>query len=576
MKKFLSVLLSVVLLMMTAGVTVFSQSTIPATLTFTPGVYTGHAQGVWNTVRVQVTVSEHRIENIDILEQEETVRIMDEIERCLLPRIRQEQSLAVDIVSGATYSSYAVLMAVEDALKDSGVDMSALKVPVETAPANIPDEEVDVVIVGAGIAGLSTAASLGRDSDLRVVVLDKLSFTGGSATYSGGAIWARGTQWHERYDLDWEPDKLVEHMHSVSGDAQLNDALIYRIGDVADDYFDYIIQEGGPWDYGNVMKQTPLGTFPTHWEFTIAIGSQIHNMARLSDAGNEVAMFFDELAQRNDAEIRLDSKATSLIVEDGTVQGVNVETKDGSYTIHAKKVVLATGGFGKNEEYMKAYNAEQYGNVAYCNPGATGDGITMTLDLGTHMVNQGISGSAGVPDAAIGYKRMGGLGGVANLQINTEGQSYAPSQEVRYQPGQIGYSIYGDDSQYWTYLQDCLRKGFAIKADTPEELAEQIQGIDKEAFASTIYAYEAENGAFVAPYYAVTSKYTFYATIGGLACNENFELLGAGDQPIPNLYGVGELTFGNIFSDTYPGIGTAIALCTYGGKIVSDEILETM
>jgi hypothetical protein len=208
----------------------------------------------------------------------------------------------------------------------------------------------------------------------------------------------------------------------------------------------------------------------------------------------------------------------------------------------------------------------------------------MTKSLGTYMVNTGISGSVGINHSSYGYLRVGLVGSLSPLRINKEGQAIPLSADIRTQTGKLAYSVYGSQSQFYTYLEDAVQKKLAFKADTVEQLADAIGDIDRTAFIRTVKEYEAQNptrpdggtGSFDPPYYAVLARYTYYNTIAGLAVNDNFQMVNAVDQAIPNLYGVGELVFGNLFSNSYPHIGTSLAFATYGGKIVSDEILKEL
>ncbi|MDR1210881.1 MAG: FAD-dependent oxidoreductase [Spirochaetaceae bacterium] len=566
-------------------------------LSFIPGTYYGEADGLWDKINVEVTVNQNAIEEVFIMNHNETGRIMYAVNHELIPAIRRYQSTGLDAVSGATISSRAVLSAVENALQSSGVDINALRAGVRKQQPSRSDETRDVVVVGSGLAGLSTAISLGRDSRLDVLVLEKLAYTGGSATYSGGAIWAHGTEWNRKFGHDWSADDLVRHFHSTSGDARLNDNLIRRIADVSTDYFTYLVQSGAPWDVGN-MTGSPevLGHFETKVSFANVLGasdlvwkgrvngSTSIGTSRSVECGSSVAMFYERLALRNGAEIRTNSKVEELIIEGGAIKGVVVREGETTYRVFAKKVVLATGGFGYNAEYMETYNTQYAGNVPYCNPGAMGDGITMTKNLGTHIVNSGISGAVGINNPAYGYKRVGLLGSHSPLRINKNGQAIATNADIRTQPDKLAYSIYDSQSQYYTYLEDLVAKRLAFKADTPEQLADAVGNVDKAAFVRSIRNFEAQNPVlneggrvpFTPPYYAVLARYTYYNTIAGLEVNDNFQLLNGSNQPIPNLYGVGELVFGNLFSTNYPHIGTSLALTTYGGKIVSDEILKEL
>lgn len=88
---------------------------------YVPGTYINEAEGYYSTLKVSVTVSEYDIESIEVLSHEEPEILADVVFEKLPPRIKKKNSTDVDIVSGATYTSKALLEAVSVALDQARV-----------------------------------------------------------------------------------------------------------------------------------------------------------------------------------------------------------------------------------------------------------------------------------------------------------------------------------------------------------------------------------------------------------------------------------------------------------------------
>lgn len=161
-----------------------------------PGAYVESAIG-WNgPIEVKTTVSDNRIDSIEILKSDEVPYIADEPMKVIIQKVVSEQNLSVDVVTGASRSSEALLRAVGQAVQAAGGDLKFFThEPVSIDPAALPESEeaqADVVVVGGGASGLAAAAAA-LESGARVIVLEKAPHTGGSAALSAGIVTAAGT-----------------------------------------------------------------------------------------------------------------------------------------------------------------------------------------------------------------------------------------------------------------------------------------------------------------------------------------------------------------------------------------------
>ena len=197
-----------------------------ASAVFTPGTYEGTGTGYGGEIKVSVTVDETSITGIEVVEQTETESVGGAALPTLVDRVLSAQSANIDVVSGATYTSDGFLTAVREAITASGADPDALG---QGQTGNDEAKETvtmstDVVVVGAGGAGLAaalTAAQNGAD----VVVLEKMAMVGGASTMAGGGTNATGSQWQQSYGIEDSPEAyfmdIMENGHFFS-DARLN------------------------------------------------------------------------------------------------------------------------------------------------------------------------------------------------------------------------------------------------------------------------------------------------------------------------------------------------------------------
>jgi len=157
-----------------------------ATLAFTPGTYTGSASGYNGTVEVDVTFSEDKIESVEVVKSSETAHVGTPVYEILIPEIVECNSIGVDAVSGATFTSSALLNAVADAAQQAGGDVSLLRAnPGYEDKSEDVELTYDVVIVGAGGAGIAAGAQAAQDGNT-VLIIEENAEIGGNTLVSGG------------------------------------------------------------------------------------------------------------------------------------------------------------------------------------------------------------------------------------------------------------------------------------------------------------------------------------------------------------------------------------------------------
>lgn len=558
------------------------------TILFKAGTYKGEAEGMKGPISVEVTVDEEKIIEVKVIDHEDSERLFGFANDYVPQAIVEHQSVAVDTLSGATMSSIGILQATKNALEESGVNMDLLNVKVEKPELVLgEDEEYDVVIVGAGASGLSAAIELGKNDDLNVLVLEKMPFTGGSLALSGGLFWTGNGSKYVTED-SFTPESLLEWFEMRS-ETSSNGPLVKHIADIAGETFDYLIDNGAPWDVESATETYPNSGI---YRFETDRGSTLTKF-RDDAAGNQAAEFLRDFAIEGGAEIRVNSKVTSLVNDGNVINGVTVEDEEKKYTVNAKKVILATGGFGNNPELLKEFDPDSATKWPFLAAGSTGDGIEMTRELGVEIVGNGVMAyEALTPN--MGYKgEVGSLVWVPELFVNKDGKRFVDETgqstdialQIYLQPDDIGYGIDDSKSDRVEDYEKGVEEGLILKSDTLEGLAEEM-GVHKENFIETVKKYnetvekgtEDEFGSIhdqmkpptEGPFYAVPTRACIIGTMPGLLVSENCEVIGSEGEPIENLFAAGELIFGNIFNRVYPATGTAIAQAIYSGKIAGE------
>lgn len=590
MKKILSALLALALLL--------GACCAAAEGAMTPGTYSATVPSMKGDMTVHVTVSETAITGIE-LETVDTVQMVEAVEANLIPAILESQSIGVDSVTGATVSSAAVKSGVRSGLEQAGADVSKFTQAAAQEKTAGENETADVVVVGSGAAGLSTAIQLKKNGVENVILLEKLGYFGGTSGSSSGGAWVvGGTAFNEMSGYDYDADGLIAHLYAAgcAPEGAINEALVRKIASVSAQVFEDYVAEGVPWDLTQYTFGDSLNEMPVAWVKTF------YDTPWESGAGITMINALVESAQKHGVQLRLNAKVTGLTTdEQGAVTGVTVEGEETTYAIAAKKVVLATGGFQRNSELVAEIAPDYTGMIPFTGAGSTGDGIVMARELGAYVVGDSIGGARGL-DMKLGYQGpLGLLVWLVGPVVNQEGVRFA-SEAVHYSliPEQIcaqtGATVYGiTDSTNASLetLEQAVALGYVKKADTLEGLAEAMGLTDTAAFVSTIETYNADKAAgaddsvfgtpnasmvpvLEAPYYGVTIKAVSSFSLAGLAVDENCRIIREDGSAIENLYGAGELICGNLTPGYYPGSGTQVGAGLYEGKIIADDIAAAL
>ncbi len=542
-------------------------------------IYEGRAQGLRGWVRVHVATDGNSITAVDVVEtSEQPWQVCGKAISVVPGRILAGQSVNVDGVTGATFTSNAIMAAASQALEGAGVldkFQSAWSEPVEGAAEDV---EVDLLVVGAGAAGCVAALAAryenfdGVANDLSVMVVERNGFYGGSSMLSGGSI---GTVLPLNDNAN--VDKLFdEYMAAYEGgtfapNRDLTHEALLQMGanTLAMQALGYPIvtagMTGDPADFSSLTAEVRRYRY----------GRQYYSADHWPWQGVDLQTFFDERFDAAGIDVRLNTAAKSLIVEDGSCLGAVVEGPAGEYTVRAKKVILACGGIAQNVEMLEQYAPDYVGLKPYTNSGCRGDGIRMAVEsFGAKVSGDYATGMLG-PDIHVGFW--------SDLGAYFPGWSYntplVNQEGARFMRDCDGYDVYG------SFSAACLQSDSTIfslfdaenpavtafdgstmeqvapslfKADTLEELAEQA-GIDAAALVATVDTYnqtreaseedefgvpaDAKLPVATAPFYAVRLQPYAYATNVGIEVSKDLEVLDGNGEIVPNLYAAGEMVW---------------------------------
>lgn len=602
MKKLLMLLVIGVLFL--SGCTSQDQSTEKEALTSTQEGHNGD-------VVLEVKLDGDKIESIEVTSHRETEDLGDLALDETIRQIIDTQSVDVDVVAGATVSSMAVINGVKDVLIQAGILQTENEVSTDKEVQTL---DTQLIVIGAGPSGLAAAIEAAQ-AGINVIVFEKTGVTGGAAKFGMGPL-AIDTEYQEAIGEDLTVqeayDMFMEYTHyRVDGN------LVYEYFDMSSSTIDWLEDMG-------VKFQGAARYFEKSYASWLIVesddgtkgGGQAETMTRL----------MTEYAQSLGVEFYLNTPVTKIDVVNGEVQGVVAVNENENIEYHAtgEAVVVASGGFGNNEEMIKeelGYTwGEDYFGMKF--PGHEGDGIKMALDAGAQKGNMNIEmifniyandGPAITGDVMIMMRQPG-------LLVNANGERFFNEEQIQnttytgnalaIQPNNTGYMIL-DENIIHGYLEEGVDfesnvyqwEDLSTIFDTVERLMDegsvsvfkgdvsevaQYLGTSVDNLQKTINDYNEivesgqdplgksekylrpidENKLVVAQYFPGS-----YGTLGGIAVNSKLEVLDTNNQAIKGLYSAGTDSC-EIFGDSYMFLlpGNTMGYALNSGRIAARNL----
>lgn len=412
MKKLVAVVLALVLCL-----------SMTSALALTAGTYETTVNGMNGPVKLSIVLTETGIESIAVLEHMETPGIGSTAMPMLFDMMIEQQTPNVDTVAGATVTSAVVKNAVKNVLKDAGADAAMLDKKYERAAEVDAEYTADVVIVGAGGAGLA-ASIRALEQGASVILVEKTAQVGGNSVVVGGFVNVPDPQTQDVYQAE-RSASLDSLITDALAEAPVSDAHKALQDAVRAEYEAYLASDKTMFDSANwfalqtwnggdklaklenVLTLTH-GSIPAYqWlkdlgqEFRTDVvlgGGALYprsHYAVLPNGIGYINALKGALEGKENFTLLTNTNATSLIMDGDKVVGVNATGRDGNtVTLHANKgVVLSTGGFAGNvalrEQYCEGEKWPELGSALRTTnvSGVTGDGIFMAQAAGANLVN---------------------------------------------------------------------------------------------------------------------------------------------------------------------------------------------
>ena len=570
------------------------------------GDFTGTAKGMGGDVTVTLTLEDGKITGCTAEGKDETPGIGTMALEQLPGAIAESGSIAVDGVATATITSDAIKEAAAAALTAAGLNPDDYKTAVEkTGSAEDSTVEADVVVVGAGGAGM-TAAITAAGEGKSVVILESQSMVGGNSVRATGGMNAGKTVYQDENEFG-ESAGVEKTLKTAAEKYADNETITALAKTVSEQWAAYQANPTGYFDSVELMElDTMIGgkgindpelvetlcansadaidwldehgiTLHSVSSFGGASVKRIHRPVNAEGKTVSVGSYMIPLLQENcekaGVKMMLDTTATEILTDaNGAAVGVKATGASGeTVTVNAKAVVLTTGGFGANLDMVTEYKPELKGFMTTNAAGAQGQGIEMATAVGADTVDMDQIQLHPTVYQETGLLVSESVRSMGGILVNAEGKRFcndlatrdAVSNAELEQPGAYAYIIF--DQRIVDDLKSCqkyIKNGLTVSADNYEDLAKAM-GLEGDAIQNFVDTMDTWNAAVAAgedkefgrnngmdadlstaPYYAIKIAPGIHHTMGGLKINTDAEVLDTQGNAIPGLYAAGETTGG--------------------------------
>ena len=487
----------------------------------------------------------------------------------------------------------------------------------------------DIIVIGAGGSGLAAAAAA-SEKGASVIVIEKERKAGGATPFAEGIVAAESPT-QKRMNIDVTRDQLFRN-HMDYTHWTLNARLVRALIDKSSDTVNWLEQKGLSFTLRDMH-----GPVTSDKKYNISANLMPPVFHIPPNWGSGIIKVLLKSCNESGVQILYGTRVEKLLTDNtGAVTGVIVSNEGFRRTMHAKCVIIATGGYSSNKELMRKY-CPQYDvsnidklSVKGTHPGDrirwvgqmhTGDGIQMAFEIGAASDGLGILLMNGPNFVAGNHAWMLAMNPGA-IRVNSEGERFAAENlgpfisdntTIR-QPGQVMFSIFDnafkqniikngfgpisggkyrhEASGIEKDLQAAVARGSCYISDSWTDIAKWI-GASPEKLMATVKEYNAfckkghddifaKDAMFLKaintpPFYSCRCYPGFLVTIGGIKINHRMEVLKKDNTTIPGLYAVG-ITTGGWSGSTYniglPGAGCGFPI--YGGRIAGENASKSV
>ncbi|AIR04534.1 MULTISPECIES: flavocytochrome c [Cedecea] len=515
---------------------------------FKPGIFEETVSDDVNQLVINVSLDSDRIADIALASgPQDDVEFTTNFEE-IRTRILTANSPFVDAISGATSQSEAVKKAVSKAMVKSSKQQAFEESGGVSAP-----QSYDVVVVGSGGAGLA-AAIQAHDEGASVLIVEKMPSIGGNTVKASAGMNAAETRF-QRVKGIFDSKELFYAETLKGGYNKNNPELLHRFVENAPQAIEWLADRG-------IMLN----------DITTTGGMSIDRTHRPRD-GSAVGGYLISGLLRNinkrSIDVLMETAVTDILFEQGAVSGVALLTDENeALTVHAKSVIVATGGFSANSQMVVKYRPDLEGFVTTNHKGATGGGIALLEKLGAGTVDMGEIQIHPTVEQTTSYLISESIRGGGAILVNQKGSRFFNEMETRDKvsaqiialPEKFAYIVFDENVRTKNKAADeYIAKGFVVSAEGPRELAEKL-GMDYHTFLATLERYNGfvenqydedfgrktalRNPIKDGPFHAIRIAPGVHHTMGGVTINAETEVLDKQHQVIPGVFAAGEVAGG--------------------------------
>ena len=590
------------------------------------GSFTGTAKGM-GEVSVTLTLTDNVITDCTAKGDEETSGIGSVGIEQFPGEVVEGNTINLDSSSGATITSNAFVEAAKAALTEAGLNPDDYMAKADkTANGETVSYDADVVVIGAGGAGM-TAAMTAADAGQKVVILESQAMVGGNSVRATGGMHAGKTVYQDENEFG-ESAGVEKTLKTAAEKYADNETITALAKTVSEQWAEYQKNPTGYFDSVELMELDTMvgGKGITDPELVKTLcegtadaidwldenGITLHNVSRFGGAsvmrihrpvneegkvvsvGAYMIPLLQENCEKRGIDIVLNTTVDTILTDaNGAAVGVSGTDKDGNtVVVNAKSVILATGGFGANLDMVTQYKPELAGFMTTNAAGAQGQGIEMATAIGAGTVDMDQIQIHPTVEANTAAIITEGLRGDGAILVNATGERFIDEVGTRdvvsaaeiAQPGSYSWLIVDQAMVVASsVIQGYIKKGYTKTGATYEELAKELD-VDPATFANTMETWngyvEAKNDpdfgrtSFAnplnnGPYYAIKVTAAVHHTMGGVTINSATEVLKEDGTVIPGLFAAGEVT-GGVHGANRLG-GTAVADFVVFGRIAGES-----
>ena len=423
----------------------------------------------------------------------------------------------------------------------------------DNASSNIV-ENTDVLVIGAGGSGFISALTA-QENGAKVILVEKMPIPGGNSQLAAGGMNAAGTTYQKEQNIQDDAETMFQD--TMKGGKNIsNPDLVHVLANNSADSMAWLTSIGAK------LNAVNFGGGATNKRFHAPMGG--------AAVGSYLVNIYKDTADKSNLDVRVNSPAVRLLVDDkGAVYGAVIDGQHkGLYEIHAKSVILTSGGFSANADRVTSYKPNYKGMTTSNQPGATGDGLDLAKEANASFVD--MDQIQIHPSIAVGSSTLitEAVRGVGAIMVNHEGNRFFDELSTRdkvsaailEQKGQTAYLILDDNiRKSLKQIEGYFHLNLAKEAATLDELAKLIN-VPAENLKATVEEYnkavdtkqdkygkkpeKKKKKVLTGPFVAIEIAPGIHYTMGGVQINTDAQVIDNNGKPIPNFYAAGEVTGG--------------------------------